>query len=141
MKIFTYGTLMPGERNGHLIPSELIQTVHDGFIMCEKFLYNKHGNWPLAVLSNEENKNTFKVYGKLLYTKELAQNVQERLIYNLDSYEGAPDLFQRREIKVKNTDLNKIEERVSCYFINKNVIKQLGDLEVITSGDFRLVKV
>jgi gamma-glutamylcyclotransferase (GGCT)/AIG2-like uncharacterized protein YtfP len=109
--LFVYGTLKRGLRNNHLLAGqEFLSAAHT---LPYYRLYD-HGPHPCLV---EDRRRAVAVRGEIW-------RVEDTAFACLDEFEGVPDLFVRREIKVEG-----ISTPVFAYFFQ-------GDISAMTDcGD------
>lgn len=103
MLIFVYGSLMQGEKQD---VSRWFNLPFLGEDEINGDLY-PIGWFPGVKLPNDDrivlwNKDLPSVHGEVF---ELPEFKEQQILYQLDLYEGAPELFRRRKVQTKNARL------------------------------------
>lgn len=101
--LFVYGTLKRGQRSHGLLRGQ--EFVADAETAPGYRLYDQ-GRYPCLV---EDPQRGVAVQGELW-------RVEAAALARLDAYEGAPDLFERREVQVRG-----VREPVRAYFYRGDV--------------------
>jgi gamma-glutamylaminecyclotransferase len=114
MKIFVYGTLMKGFGNNRLLE-------HSEFV-GKAITKNKYTMRERGIPFVNEHKETSKIYGEVY-------NVDKPTLRALDSLEGHPRWYYRKEIDLELEDGESIKAEI--YF------NEESNCDIVRSGDYR----